>query len=98
MLSILDVALCGYQLQHDNGCQTNLGSLRIQMGIKETFWWFVSWMLPGGGMWLEVRAAAAINYASPLQSTKMLKPAGSLGCRGRWHAESTHVMVFGWRF
>jgi hypothetical protein len=26
------------------------------MGIKETLWWFASWMIPGMGMFLEVRA------------------------------------------
>ena len=25
------------------------------MGVSETFWWFASWMLPGMGMFLEVR-------------------------------------------
>jgi hypothetical protein len=30
------------------------------MGIKETLWWFASWMIPGMGMFLEVRAPAAV--------------------------------------
>ena len=64
------------------------------MGIKETLWWFASWMIPGMGMFLEVGAWQSSALLSAAYTADLLPPPSRQS--GARQAPSKHATAACW--